>query len=76
MMVAVVTVCPAFYLAVSEAKTEILYFWIDGMLDTTVTSSVKEACQVYEQNYKFIYLGSTNDYPDLSIEVDVRTSNA
>ena len=43
MMVVIVTVCAAFGLNVSEAKTEIMSLRTRGMLDATATFSVKAA---------------------------------
>ena len=42
----IVTVCPAFGLTVSEAKTEIMCLRARGMSDVTATFSVKAAGQV------------------------------
>ena len=46
MMVVIVTVCAAFGLTVSRAKTEIMCLRTWGMSDTTATFSVEAAGQV------------------------------
>ena len=77
MMVVIVTVCAAFGLSVSEAKTEIMCLRTRGMPDATATFSVEAADQVYKQTHEFVYLGGNiNHNGDLSIEVDRRIRNA
>ena len=46
MMIVIVTVCAAFGLIVSEAKTEIMCLRTRGMPDATATFSVEAAGQV------------------------------
>ena len=57
MMVVIVTVCAAFGLTVSEAKTEIMCLRTRGMPDAAATFSVEAAGQVYKQTHDFVYLG-------------------
>ena len=76
-MVVIVTVCMAFGLTVSEAKTEIMWLPTRGMPGATVIFSVEAAGLVYKQTHEFLYLGgNVNHHPDLSIEVDRRIRNA
>ena len=53
----IVTVCAAFGLIVSEAKTEIVCLSTKGMPNATATFSVEAAGQVYKQIHEFVYLG-------------------
>ena len=53
----IVTVCAAFGLTVSEAKTEIVCLSTRGMSNATATFSVEAAGQVYKQTHEFVYLG-------------------
>ena len=70
-MVVIVTVCAAFGVTVSKAKTEIMCLHTRGMSDATATFSVEAAGQVYKQTHDFIYLGGdVNHHADLSIEID------
>ena len=57
MMVVIVTVCEAFGLTVSEAKTEIMCLQTRGIPDATTTISVEAAGQVYKQAHDFVCLG-------------------
>ena len=76
-MVVIVTVCEAFSLTVSEAKTEIMCLRTRGIPDVATTFSVGAAGQVYKQAHDFVYLGGNiNHDADLSIEVDRRIRNA
>ena len=73
MMGVIVVVCAAFGLTVSEAKTEIICLRAKGMPESTTTSRVEAAGQVYNQTNEFVYLGgNVNHNADLSIEVDQR----
>ena len=73
----IVTVCAAFGLTVSEAKTEIMCLRTRRMPDAIATFSVEAAGQVYKQTHEFVYLGgNVNYHADLSIEVDRRIRNA
>ena len=77
MMGVIVVVCVAFDLTVSEAKTEIMCLRAKGIPESTATSSVEAAGQVYNQTNEFVYLGgNVNQNADLSIEVDRRVRNA
>ena len=77
MMVVIVTVCEAFGLTASEAKTEIRCLRTTGIPDAATTFSVGAAVQVYKQAHDFVYLGGNiNHDADLSIEVDWRIRNA
>ena len=77
MMGVIVVVCAAFGLTVSEAKTEIMCLRAKGMPESTATSSVEVASQVYNQTNEFVYLGgNVNHNADLSIEVDRRVRSA
>ena len=77
MMEAIVVVCAAFGLTVTEAKTEIMCLRAKGMPDSTATFSVEAAGQVYNQTNEFVYLGgNVNHNSDLSTEVDRRIRNA
>ena len=77
MIVVIVTVCAAFGLTVSEAKTEIMCLRTRGMPDATATFSVEAAGQVYKQTHEFVQLGgNVNHHADLSIEVDRCIRNA
>ena len=68
-------VCAAFGLTVSEAKTEIIYLRAKGMPESTATSSVEAAGQVYNQTNEFVYLGgNVNHNADPSMEVDRRNA--
>ena len=72
----IVTVCAAFGLTVSEAKTEIVCLRTWGMSDAASTFSVEAAGQVYKQTHDFVYLGgNVNHHADLSIEIDRRIRN-
>ena len=53
MMDVIVTVCAAFGLTVSEAKTEIMCLRTRGMSDAASTFSVEAAGQVYKQTHYF-----------------------
>ena len=76
-MGAIVVVCAAFGLTVSEAKTEIMCLRVKGMPESTAIFSVKATGQVYNQTNDFVYLGgNANHNADLSIEVDRRIRNA
>ena len=76
-MVVIVTVCAAFGLTVSEAKTKIMCLRTMGMTDATATFSVEAAGQIYKQTHEFVYLwGNVNHLADLSIAVDRRIRNA
>ena len=76
MMDVIVTVCAAFGLTVSEAKTEIMCLRTRGMSDVTTTFSVEAAGQVHKQTHDFVYLGgNVNHHADLSIEIDRRIRN-
>ena len=77
MMVVIVTVCAAFGLTVSEAKTEIMCWHTRGTPDAAATFSVEAAGHVYKQMHDFVYLGGNVHHDaDLSIEVDGRIRNA
>ena len=77
MMGAIVVVCAAFGLTVSEAKTEIMCLRAKGMPESTAIFSVEAASQVYNQTNELVYLGeNVNPNADLSIEVDRRIRNA
>ena len=72
MMVVIVTVCEAFGLTVSEAKTEIIC-----LPNAATTFSVEAAGQVYKQTHDFVYLGGNVNYDaDPSFEVGRRIRNA
>ena len=76
-MVVIMTVCAAFGLTVSEAKTEIICLRTRRIPDAATTFSVEAAGQVYKQAHDFVYLGgNVNHDADLSIEVDRRIRNA
>ena len=76
-MYAVVVVCVAFGLTVSEAKTEIVCLRTKGMPESTTTFSVEAAGQVYNQTNEFVYLeGNVNRNAGLSIKIDRRIRNA
>ena len=76
-MGAIVVVCAAFGLTVSEAKTEIMCLRAKVMPESTAIFSVKAADQVYNQTNEFVYLGgNVNHNADLSIEVDRRIRSA
>ena len=76
-MGAIVVVCAAFGLTVSEAKSEIMCLPTKGMPESTATFSVEAAGQVYNQTDEFVYLGgNVNHKADLSIEVNRRIRNA
>ena len=73
---AIMVVCAAFDLTVSEAKTEIMCSRAKMMPESTTTFSVEAAGQVYNQTNEFVYLGGNVNYnADLSIEVDRRIRN-
>ena len=77
MMGAIVVVCSAFGLAVSEAKTEIMCLRTKGVPESTATFSVEAAGQLYNQTNEFVYLGgNANGNADLVIEVNRRIHNA
>ena len=78
MMGVFAVVCTAFGLTVSEAKTEIMCLRVKGMPESTATSSVEAAGQVYNQTNEFVYLGGNviHNNADLPIEVDRRIRNA
>ena len=77
MMDVIVTVCAAFGLTVSEAKTEIMCLRTRRMSDAASTFSVEAVGQVYKQTHDFVYLGGdVNHHADLSIEIDRRIRNA
>ena len=77
MVVVIVTVCEAFGLTVSEAKTEIMCLRTRGIPDVAATFSVEAPGRVYKQAHDFVYLGGNiNHDADLSIEVDRRIRNA
>ena len=77
MMGVIVVVCTVFGLTVLEAKTEIVCLRAKGMLESTATSSVEVAGQVYNQTNEFVYLGGNVSHnADLSIDVDRRIRNA
>ena len=77
MMVVILTVCEAFGLTVSKAKTEPMYFRTRGIPDAATTFSVEAAGEVYKQAHDYVYLGGNiNHDTDLSIEVDRRIRNA
>ena len=76
-MEAILVVCGAFGLTVSEAKTETMCLRAKGIPESTATFSVEAAGQVYNQTNEFVYLGgNVNDNANLSIEVDRRIRNA
>ena len=74
-MGAIVVVCAAFGLTVSEVKTENMRLRTKGMPESTATFSVEAAGQVYSQTNKFVYSGGTS-ITDLSIKVNRRIRNA
>ena len=77
MMEAIVVVCAAFDLIISEAKTEIMCLRAKGMPESTDMFSVEAVGQVYNQTNEFVYLeGNFHHNADLSIEVDRRILNA
>ena len=78
MMRVIVVVCAAFSLAVSEAKTKIMYLHTKRMPDSTAIFSVEGVSQVYNQTNEFVYLGGggVNQNDDLSIDVDRRIHKA
>ena len=77
MIGAIVVVCAAFGLAVSDVKTEIMCSRAKGMPESTATFSVEAAGQVYNQTNEFVYLGeNVNHNAELSIEVARRIRNA
>ena len=68
MMGVILTVCAAFGLTVSEAKTEIMCLRTRRMSDAAVTFSVKASGQVYKQTHDFVYLErNVNHHADPSI---------
>ena len=78
-MDAIVVVCAAFGLTVSEAKTETMCLRTKGMPEsTTIIFRVEGAGQVYSQTKEFAYLGGNVNHnnADLSTEVDRRIRNA
>ena len=76
-MCAIVVVCGAFGLIVSEAETEIMCLPTKGMPESTAIFSVEAASQVYNQTNEFVYLGGNGNHnANLSIEVDRRIRNA
>ena len=77
MMVVIATVCTAFGLTVSEAKTEVMNLRTRRMPDAAATFSVEAAGQVYKQRYDSVHLrGNVNHDADLPIEVDMCIRNA
>ena len=73
----IVTVCAAFGLTVSGAKTEIMCLRSRGMSDAASTFSVEAAAQVHKQTHDFVYFGgNVNHHADLFIEIDRRIRNA
>ena len=77
MMEAIVVVCAALGLTVSEAETKIMCLRAKGTPESTATFSVEAAGQVYNQTNEFVYLeGNVNHNVDLSIEIDRRIHNA
>ena len=54
---AIVIVCSAFGLIVSEAMTDIMCLRTEGMPEETTISSVEAAGQMYNQTNEFVYLG-------------------
>ena len=60
MMDVIATVCAAFRLTVSDAKTEIMCLRTRGMSDAAATFSVEAADQVYKQTHEFVYFGGTS----------------
>ena len=76
-MGAIVVVCAAFGVTVSEAKTEIMYLRAKGVPESTAIFGVKAADRVYNKTNEFVYLGgNVNHSADLSIEVDRCIRNA
>ena len=71
MMVVIVTVCEAFGLTVSEAKTEIMPLRTRGIPDATTTFNIEAAGQVYKQAHDLG--GNVNHDADISIEGLPRT---
>ena len=68
MTVAIVVVCAAFGLTVSELKTKIMYLRTKGMLEFAAIFSVEAAAQVCNQTNEFIHPGGdVNHNTDLSI---------
>ena len=53
----IVVVCAAFCLAVSEAKTEIMFLRRKEMPDSTTIFSLEAADYMYNQTNEFVYLG-------------------
>ena len=53
----ILTVCAAFGLTVSEAKSEIICLRSRGVSDATATFRVEATGQVYKQKHDFVYLG-------------------
>ena len=77
MIGAIVAVCAAFSLTVSEAKTEIVCLRAKGIPEYTVIFSVKAAGQVYNQTNEFVHIGrNVNHNANPSIEVDRRIRKA
>ena len=73
----IMVVCAAFGLTVSEAKIDIMRLRAKGMPESTATSTVEAAGQVYSQTNEFVYLeGNVKHNVDLSIEVNRRIRNA
>lgn len=56
-MVVFVTICAAFGLIVSKAKTEIMRLPMSGVSHNAAIFNVKTAGQVYKQARDFVYLG-------------------
>ena len=77
MIGAILVVCAAFGLTISEAKTEIMCLCAKGMPESTAIFSVEVAGQVHNQTNEFVYLGGTVNYnADLFADVDRRIRNA
>ena len=78
MMEAIVVVCAAFGLAVSEAMTETMCLHTKEMPESTAIFRVEAAGQVYSQTKEFAYLerNVNHNNADLSTEVDRCIRNA
>ena len=58
----IVIVCTAFGLTLTEAKTEIICLRAKGVAESSATSSVEAAGQVYNQTNEFVYIkGNMNE---------------
>ena len=76
-MRAIVVVCAAFDLTVSETKTKIMCLCRKVLPESTAIFSVEAAGQVYNATNKFVYgRGNVNHNADLSIEVTWYIRNA